>query len=328
MDALNPRQKTDRLALIFLIIIASDFTFSVIVNFLKYKFNISVPSWMSSMFIELLFIVPLLIYCHKSDKSIREVIKFKKIKPTSVLLVILIAFVSLPIYTFANLFSQLFVSNATIQAVKDMNTPISFAITCFLLVIVAPLFEESVFRGYFFYHLSSVKTILKTVLITALFFGIAHMNFNQFCYAFVFGFIIAIVNQASGSIISSMTVHAIVNTVLGIIPLAVANAFSDVNAIEQAETIRKSGIMIIITCIVFLVAIACTALLILLLIALASNENRLDSFKAVFSRKNKNGEIEATNQSTSSFSICLTIAILIGLILMLFGRNIILFIFN
>ena len=45
----------------------------------------------------------------------------------------------------------------------------------------------------------------------ALAFGLMHMNFNQFCYAFVLGIAFGILLEATGSIFATMTAHFVIN---------------------------------------------------------------------------------------------------------------------
>lgn len=52
---------------------------------------------------------------------------------------------------------------------------------------------------------------IKGILLSALFFGIAHMNFQQFCYAFFLGIVFGFLIEATDSIVSSMTAHMVFN---------------------------------------------------------------------------------------------------------------------
>ena len=49
------------------------------------------------------------------------------------------------------------------------------------------------------------------ILGSALAFGLMHMNFNQFCYAFVAGIALGILLEATGSIFATMTAHFVIN---------------------------------------------------------------------------------------------------------------------
>ena len=80
-----------------------------------------------------------------------------------------------------------------------------------LFVALLPAFvEEFVFRGVFYqtYRKSSMKAAL---VLSGLLFGCMHMNFNQFLYTFVFGMILVFMMEATGSIVTSMICHFLLN---------------------------------------------------------------------------------------------------------------------
>ena len=49
----------------------------------------------------------------------------------------------------------------------------------------------------------------KESLLSALFFGIAHMNFQQFSYAFFLGIVFGCLLEATDSIFATITAHMI-----------------------------------------------------------------------------------------------------------------------
>ena len=53
--------------------------------------------------------------------------------------------------------------------------------------------------------------VLKNMVLSGLLFGCMHMNFNQFLYTFVFGMILVFMMEATGSIVTSMICHFLLN---------------------------------------------------------------------------------------------------------------------
>ena len=56
-------------------------------------------------------------------------------------------------------------------------------------VAVAPVVEEFIFRGFMFERLSRVFSPRMTIFLTALAFGLVHMNLIQSSYAFLVGLV-------------------------------------------------------------------------------------------------------------------------------------------
>jgi len=78
------------------------------------------------------------------------------------------------------------------------------------VAVIPAILEETVYRGVFFNEFRKMNP-RKGVVLSGLLFGLMHMNFNQFIYAFVMGMIFALLVEVTDSIISSMIVHFTIN---------------------------------------------------------------------------------------------------------------------
>ncbi|MDR0983547.1 MAG: CPBP family intramembrane metalloprotease [Ruminococcus sp.] len=77
-------------------------------------------------------------------------------------------------------------------------------------VILAPLFEELVFRGSLQTHLKNYGAAFAIVT-TGIVFGLVHGNFHQIPYAMTFGFCLGYIAYKTKSIIPSIMVHFFIN---------------------------------------------------------------------------------------------------------------------
>lgn len=93
----------------------------------------------------------------------------------------------------------------------------SIWVTAIFTVLCAPVFEEILFRKLI------CDKIIKygegcTIMLSGLIFGLFHMNFNQFFYAFFLGCFLAFIYVKTGNLKYTILLHMIVNffgTVLG-----------------------------------------------------------------------------------------------------------------
>ena len=83
-------------------------------------------------------------------------------------------------------------------------------VTLIFTAFVAPIFEEIIYRHLL---LRSLKPIGDTpaIIISALVFGLAHGNFDQFAYAFLSGIIFGLMAVRYDTIIPGMVLHLINN---------------------------------------------------------------------------------------------------------------------
>ena len=88
------------------------------------------------------------------------------------------------------------------------NTP---ALSLLLLVVVAPLTEEFVFRGIILRGLLSRYSMRTAVLLSALIFACGHLNPYQFLSALILGLVAGWVFAATESLSLCMVIHALNN---------------------------------------------------------------------------------------------------------------------
>lgn len=176
----------------------------------------SISSSYESILQEILVVFPPILmlsfggyYVIKNKISLKRDLRFNPISFPVIILVILMAFIMLPLITFINAFSMMFSTNLVNNALDELTQKgILYAI---ITVAVLPaLMEEFVYRGILGQTYIKVNW-KKGVLLSSFLFGIMHVNFNQFSYAFILGIIFMIVLEITDSIYSTMILHFIVN---------------------------------------------------------------------------------------------------------------------
>jgi membrane protease YdiL (CAAX protease family) len=79
------------------------------------------------------------------------------------------------------------------------------------LVILAPLAEETLFRGYLYGKLKGYVPAIVAALATSLLFGIAHMQWNVGIDVFILSLFLCGLRSLTGSIWAGVLVHMIKN---------------------------------------------------------------------------------------------------------------------
>jgi membrane protease YdiL (CAAX protease family) len=96
--------------------------------------------------------------------------------------------------------------NPVAEAILNGN----FIITLIYAAVVAPIFEELIFRKLLLDKLRRFGD-LPAILMTGIAFGLFHMNLSQFFYAAVLGFIFAYVVIRTNTVIYSILLHMMIN---------------------------------------------------------------------------------------------------------------------
>ena len=144
----------------------------------------------------------------------------------------------------------------------------------FMMAIFGPVCEELCFRGIVYRGYLKSGNALGAVLLSSLLFGLIHMNFNQAPYAFVLGVAMALLVEATGSLFSSILMHAAFNG-WSVVIMYVYDRFLP-GMTEQVEQSAGTEEMIAVISLYFVLALVCTALAGCVLVWLCMNQGRGD----------------------------------------------------
>ena len=102
-------------------------------------------------------------------------------------------------------------SNPLLEIVLNNNNYLSFALLFATTTLVAPLFEELIFRGILLPTLSRDFGIILGIIVSAFIFALAHLSLGEMPPLFVLGIGLGIIRIASGSLLSSVIMHSLWN---------------------------------------------------------------------------------------------------------------------
>ena len=94
-------------------------------------------------------------------------------------------------------------SNPLLEIVLNNNNYLSFFLLFVTTTIIAPLFEETIFRGVLLPTLSRDFGITLGIIVSAFIFALAHLSLGEMPPLFVLGIGLGITRLASGSLLSS-----------------------------------------------------------------------------------------------------------------------------
>lgn len=283
---MNKQKEANYLGIVFIGVIVAELLASTLLGVLT-RAGVELPTICHTIIAELAILLPVFIFIKIKKEKFFGSFGFHKIKVSTFFLTILLAIVTAPIGYFANVVSQFFVPNTMVQ-LADGLAESSVLGTMITTAVVAPLVEEMVLRGFFFKRLNKLTSVVVAAAISGLLFGLVHLNLNQFCYAFALGFIFAIANFASGSLWTSIIMHAWFNfwNISLMLFMNWAYKMNDMNLSDAAENVRANSSQMYITAIVlFFIAIGCAFLVKLILRAIAKRQGNLEAFDRVFNKK-------------------------------------------
>ncbi len=97
--------------------------------------------------------------------------------------------------------------------VQNGGTPMEMSLLAFLVVILAPICEEIVYRGFIFRYLNERVSFGLAIALSSAVFASLHFNLYSFLPLFTLGIALCIVYKLSGNIVSSIIIHLLFNLV-------------------------------------------------------------------------------------------------------------------
>lgn len=221
---------------------------------------------------EMMLVIPAGIALFTSGEKPGRVLGFHRLKISSVLMILLYTLLMSPLTTLLNAISMLFVENE-VSAMSGQMLELPFGIMFFMMAIYGPVCEELCFRGVIYRGYLKSGNALGAVLLSSLLFGLIHMNFNQAPYAFALGVAMALLVEATGSLFSSVLMHAIFNGQSVILMYLSDSLIPDALSAQAQQATGPEEIIPVIS-VYFILALICTALAGCVLVWLCLNQGR------------------------------------------------------
>ena len=93
----------------------------------------------------------------------------------------------------------------------DVTTVLEYVMAFIGLVVLPPIFEETLFRGYLFGRLRQHVGFWFSTLVTSAVFGFVHGQWNVGIDTFVLSIFLCVLREYTGSLWASMILHALKN---------------------------------------------------------------------------------------------------------------------
>lgn len=312
---MDNRQISRKIALSLLIALIMYVFISLTLN-VFYMLGIYISTLSEIIIVEGCMLIVPVAYLIRNRLKLSE-IGFVKIKPVTVLISVVLGLCAIPCASFINVLSQLFTTNTVVSGVESLfGNDVMFLQILMLVIIctIGPICEEILFRGYLCSRYKKIATPFAYACISGLFFGLMHLNLNQFLYATALGFVFSVCYTATGSIYSSIIIHVIVNTLNSVALYAAYMILPE--SVQEAE---NSSTSYILTFAAFLFVIAAVAVFIMYhcIKYVAKIEGHEEEINNLFKKSKPDGDKlklgELINNVPFWVYVTMTVIIMIGL---------------
>ena len=133
--------------------------------------------------------------------------KWSDILLTPASLVIYFILSALTIFIISNIFSDFDINQTQNVGFDDLNTQIDYILAFVSLVIIAPIAEETLFRGYLYGKLRQHVPIWLAIVVVSATFGALHGSWNVAIDTFVLSVILCLLRQMTDGLWAPLLLH-------------------------------------------------------------------------------------------------------------------------
>ena len=160
-----------------------------------------------------------------------------------------------PTISLLNLISMFFVDNAVAGIALDIYEN-GYVFSMLVMALLPAIGEELLVRGMI-YRSYRKKSPVRALILSALIFGMLHMNFNQMPYAVFLGILMVLMMEACDSIVAPMCMHFFMNgisTTVGYFSSDILRAQAEAGyhpeALAGSETGMMAGLLSVLTLVI------------------------------------------------------------------------------
>lgn len=259
-------KKSNLFMLLFLIyFVLAQIIYFIILLFINIDINrIFLQAFTSIITFLIFFIICSIV----SKKNILGILPLKPLSILSVVLIILISLSLLPLMNLLSAFSMLYSKNDISDLMLETSREAGFWANLTVLAATPAILEEILMRGIVLDGYKNVN-LIKCALINGLFFGLMHLNLQQFLYAALLGFVFVFLVHYTKSIYASMLAHFTINSVS---VLSVFLMESDTSVISEQVVSTTADLWLSISYLAFAALISIPFLMMFFVLFIIANK--------------------------------------------------------
>lgn len=295
----------------FLIIVASHAGLSLLAAFTPLMDAILENMALNVTVSEITIWLPAVLFLLLSRTGPVSFCRLKKVHISTALMTVLFTLLLEPLITVVNAVSMLFVDN-TVANLSGQVTDLPMWGMLLGIAVYGPFAEELAFRGVIYQGYRQQENRWKALLLSSLLFGLMHMNLNQACYAFVMGVALALLVEATGSMLPAFIAHFCVNGLSTVLMFALDDMTT--GEMEELMEATRSSLngqeLLLVICVYILIATLCTPLAGCVLAWIAGREGHREDLRRLWHSRRAQGDRLMSVPLALGILICAAVIVL------------------
>ncbi len=301
---------TKRASWMFLAIVLSHAGLNLLAVFTPFLDVVAQNMALNIFVSEITIWLPALLFLLVSGERPAAFCRLKKIHISTALMTVLFTVLMEPLITLVNAVSMLAVEN-TVAGLSARVTRLPIWGMLLGIAVYGPFAEELAFRGVIYQSYRRQENRWKALLLSSLLFGLMHMNLNQACYAFVMGIALALLVEATDSMIPAFIAHFWVNGLSTVLMYAMEDVAGGMEGlVETAESALSGQELLLSISLYILIATFCTPLAGCVLAWIAGREGHKEDMRRLWRSRKLKGPRLMSLPLALGLLVCVAVIIL------------------
>ena len=301
---------TKRASWMFLAIVLSHAGLNLLAVFTPFLDVVAQNMALNIFVSEITIWLPALLFLLVSGERPAAFCRLKKIHISTALMTVLFTVLMEPLITLVNAVSMLAVEN-TVAGLSARVTRLPLWGMLLGIAVYGPFAEELAFRGVIYQSYRRQENRWKALLLSSLLFGLMHMNLNQACYAFVMGIALALLVEATDSMIPAFIAHFWVNGLSTVLMYAMEDVAGGMEGlVETAESALSGQELLLSISLYILIATFCTPLAGCVLAWIAGREGHKEDMRRLWRSRKLKGPRLVSLPLAMGLLVCVAVIIL------------------
>ena len=301
---------TKRASWMFLAIVLSHAGLNLLAVFTPFLDVVAQNMALNIFVSEITIWLPALLFLLVSGERPAAFCRLKKIHISTALMTVLFTVLMEPLITLVNAVSMLAVEN-TVAGLSARVTRLPLWGMLLGIAVYGPFAEELAFRGVIYQSYRRQENRWKALLLSSLLFGLMHMNLNQACYAFVMGIALALLVEATDSMIPAFIAHFWVNGLSTVLMYAMEDVAGGMEGlVETAESALSGQELLLSISLYILIATFCTPLAGCVLAWIAGREGHKEDMRRLWRSRKLKGPRLMSLPLALGLLVCVAVIIL------------------
>ena len=213
---MKQNRSTWQIFLVVLFSVLSALIIGTALSSIDYGGNTSISTYIGMFLAQFFIVVPVILLLKRNNLNIAKSLRINRVSKKILLYSFILSVGAVVISDEINILFEMIIplpeSFSQLENILRPDELISFVLLSLTIVIIAPIGEELLFRGFLQHYLENTwKDVTRAILVSSLFFAFIHFNPYWIIQIYLLGILLGYLAWKTQSVLPSIVFHICIN---------------------------------------------------------------------------------------------------------------------